>query len=316
MSVKESLDIIKEKKTHVFNTTPAETKISLVLGRFQPPTKGHVHIAKQADHPVIVAIVRGKKTSEDKETNPFTFETQKKVFEEIYPENEDIIEVATGYIPGITSDLRDEGYEVVQVLCGSDRVEGYQQLLKPHMVEELNLTIEIKSISREYDPYAGSDSVTHVSGTLVREALKANDLYSVRQLTGVSKETAEELKTEYDFDDRKKILYLASNTHGSKSDVIDKKIMSLTNNKFKVIRIDDINDIDPDVYAAIGFSDSTRYLSRFSSDTIKIPVASPTRDHWPINHPKDQEGDPSTKSHFVMNIGMSVSIKDRLRYTN
>jgi len=127
--------------------------VAMFIGRLQPPTKLHLSIIREAlkdfDN-VVVALVRGKKS--DIKDNPFSFETQKKIINEVFPDVK-VIEVSTG---NILSAMNASDENINAVLCGSDRVEGYRNQLKN------NPEIAVVETARDMDG---------VSGTKLRKAL-------------------------------------------------------------------------------------------------------------------------------------------------
>lgn len=133
-----------------------ENDNALFIGRLQPPTLMHMQIigdALKCSANVCVAIVKGKKS--DPLANPFTFELQRRIINEAFPDVE-VIEVSTGNI--ITA-INSSTLVITKVLCGSDRLETYRtQLLN-------NPELEIIEMKRDNE----------VSGTKVREAIKRGD---------------------------------------------------------------------------------------------------------------------------------------------
>jgi len=156
--------------------TPGQHKVAVFMGRFQPPTKAHLSIIKQIEQrehlPVVVAIVRGSKTSQNKSKNPFDFETQKAIFRACL-NNVEIIQVSTGFIGEFVDILRRENKEPVVLYCGSDRLSGYQQQVNRYKTQ-LNLNLVVKEIPR---------TEGDISATKVRLALKNDDFETFKKLT-------------------------------------------------------------------------------------------------------------------------------------
>jgi len=156
--------------------TPGQQKVAVFMGRFQPPTKAHLSIIKQIEQhehlPVVVAVVRGSKTSQNKSKNPFDFETQKAILRACL-NNVKIIQVSTGFIGEFVDILRRENKEPVVLYCGSDRLSGYQQQVNRYKTQ-LNLNLVVKEIPR---------TETGISATKVRLALKNDDIEAFKKLT-------------------------------------------------------------------------------------------------------------------------------------
>lgn len=145
--------------------------VGIFSGRMQPVTLAHAKIietmAKENDSG-IVFIVKGKKTSDDKEKNPFDAETQKKMLELIAPKNVKIEIISTGFFVDELNKLNSTKFTAY---AGSDRVKAYASFQK---YMENDNTLEIKEIKRTDED---------ISATKVRDALKSNDEASFKKLT-------------------------------------------------------------------------------------------------------------------------------------
>ena len=118
----------------------AQRRVVVVIGRFNPPTKGHYEIFRKARqfastrkdlnlhfNPVVV-VIGGSKSDADKKRNPLT------VHERIQ------FMTASGHADGVIfkdatnahaalSKLRDDGYEPIAIVAGSDRADDYLRIL-------------------------------------------------------------------------------------------------------------------------------------------------------------------------------------------
>jgi nicotinamide mononucleotide adenylyltransferase len=131
---------------------------ALFIGRLQPPSKMHVEIiehALQKYNSVVVAIVRGKKS--EVAANPFSFETQKEILEEIFGDRISIVQVSTG---NLFTAIEKSNRVITAISCGADRASGYENQLRH------NPEIKIDVFDRKS---------TGVSGTKIRESLLNND---------------------------------------------------------------------------------------------------------------------------------------------
>jgi len=152
--------------------TEKEETHGIFSGRFQPVTKAHAQIVqtigKENKHGTVF-LVKGKKTSEDKERNPFDAETQKKMLQLISPSNVQIKIISTGFFVGELNDMAD-GTKFV-AYAGSDRIKAYEKYNK---YMEDDRTLEVREIKRTDDD---------ISATKVREALINNDIEAFKKLT-------------------------------------------------------------------------------------------------------------------------------------
>ena len=125
ISFKEHLE---EAAFNASSFLPTQTKeVELFLGRMQPVHLGHEAIIKKMKNPV-VALVKGKASSEDKERNPLSAKDQTKFLKKLFP-SITIIEVPSGFVPDIINVLRKEGKEVTTVYAGSDRINQYKGMI-------------------------------------------------------------------------------------------------------------------------------------------------------------------------------------------
>ena len=148
-----------------------DKEVDLFSGRMQPIHKGHEAILKSMNNPV-VALVKGKKSSEDKVRNPLSAEYQEKLIKKLLPGVKVII-VDTGYIPEINNELRKEGLETIRIYAGEDRFKGYQGQIKSfnsQMPEEKQMSVTYKKTERL------------ASATDVRNAIKSDDIEAFKSL--------------------------------------------------------------------------------------------------------------------------------------
>lgn len=141
-----------------------KSQASLFIGRMQPIHNGHSAIIKMMHNPIVV-VVKGKKTSEDKERNPFDFKYQAKLLKLIHPKVV-VEQFPTGYIPDMINEYRKKGIEVDEVLAGEDRFNAYKGMIKSfnkQMPEEKQINVIFTKTPR----------VT--SASKVRELIRADD---------------------------------------------------------------------------------------------------------------------------------------------
>jgi len=154
----------------------------LVVGRFSGFHRGHVELIRRAhlDHPdmlVVIAVVVGKKSSQDLEKNPFTFEERKEMIERILDRlgiQAGIVQVPSAYIPDLVRVLREEhDIDIKYVYCGADRLSSY---LKQDL-ESMGVSV----VYLERDTSA-ADPTQRASATRVRNAVRSNDYEEFKAL--------------------------------------------------------------------------------------------------------------------------------------
>jgi len=136
---------------------------ALFLGRMQPPTKAHISIIENALKifgKVYVAIVKGEKT--DPLKNPFNFETQLEIINDIFGKNVILVQAKNGYVPMIIGYIEEKyNDEISAVLAGSDRKESYERQLSKNYPD-----VQVIEIPR---------TTKGISATALRNALRDDD---------------------------------------------------------------------------------------------------------------------------------------------
>ncbi len=148
---------------------PAKGKVEaeLFLGRLQPPHLGHKKNIDRMKNPII-GIVRGEKSSQDKERNPISLDYQVELIKKMAP-NATVKVFADGFLPFIISAMRGDGLEIVKVFAGTDRIKSYEQTVKSFnkkIPEDRQMDITFVEIERD-------DSA--VSATKVRAAIRSGN---------------------------------------------------------------------------------------------------------------------------------------------
>jgi predicted ABC-type ATPase/phosphopantetheine adenylyltransferase len=137
---------------------------ALFLGRFSPLTKAHYKIIDQAikqyDH-VTVNIVKAKQD----ERNPFPIELQKTMLQLCFGNK---IEVTVSETGNLVRVLQKPSKTINVVLAGTDRSNNYKDQLKVNAPD-----VTVVEIPR----------VDEISGTVVRDSLKNNDVSLFKQNT-------------------------------------------------------------------------------------------------------------------------------------
>ena len=156
-------------------TEATEKEVELFVGRFQPLHKGHAAVIGKMKNPV-VAIVKGKASSADKEKNPLSAKDQAKLIRKAYPKAV-VIEVNTGYIPDIALELVKKGMKVTGIWGGEDRRGNYTGQLKSYDKKNPDAPLNI-----EFKPtFEGGQRIGGTSATLVRKAIRDGDEKAFKQ---------------------------------------------------------------------------------------------------------------------------------------
>jgi hypothetical protein len=147
------------------------TEHELFMGRMQPLHLGHVRIIKSMKNPIVV-IVKGKKSSEDKQRNPFDADYQLHLLRKAVPE----VPVSVSpdaFLAGIIGYFRKNGKEITAIYCGADRIASYQDALNKSnakLPDDKKYNIAFKETER------------FASATSVRKAIKTGDFEAFKKL--------------------------------------------------------------------------------------------------------------------------------------
>ena len=145
--------------------TKGKVKRDLFLGRFQPFHNGHAAIVKSMKSNPVVVIVKGSKSSTDKDKNPFNEEYQMEMISAVFP-NLEVSISPNGFLPGILGFFRKKGEEITRIYCGKDRIEGYKKAIdnaNTKMDDQYRYDVEFIETPRI------------ARATEVRDAIKKND---------------------------------------------------------------------------------------------------------------------------------------------
>lgn len=166
-------------------------KINIMVGRFQPFTKGHYECLKASKYPSIICMVKEKSIDS---RHPFPSEKLVELYKPILSGDSriiDIIVIPVNYISFIADEIKKkhgDKYKIASWTCGSDRSASYKDMVNRYMktVEKnpesnvLSDDFEIISVGRDEEP---SDSksddnlsinvpIKEISATKVRNCLK------------------------------------------------------------------------------------------------------------------------------------------------
>ena len=156
---------------------PGKTKVNIVVGRFQPPTLGHIKLLRQLHAvnslPVVVVQVRSKSG----EKTPFENELITRIWMDItkqYKFIAGVVETQTGFIYNILDALRPL-YEPVLWGTGSDRLKDYDRQISKYGPEA--------NVLKEFQPYEVKRTGKNISATKVRNAIMEDNETEFKKLT-------------------------------------------------------------------------------------------------------------------------------------
>ncbi len=155
-------DIVEENKNEFHGIYP---------GRFQPLTKAHTMIIEKMakeNSKATVFLVKGKKTSQDKNKNPFDEKIQLKMLKKVLPSNVEVKILPTGFFVDELNEMEDKEFKVY---ADNERTAQYNRF-KSYLDEDK--TMEIILIHRTDED---------ISATKVRNALKNNDKKTFEKMT-------------------------------------------------------------------------------------------------------------------------------------
>ena len=191
---------------------PAQSKRAVVIvGRFQPPTIGHYLLINQAKKYIrennhldlftkpIVVVVDGTVSGQDKKKNPLSAEDRIYFMQHSGKANGVIFLVAKNAFDAFNQ-VRKAGYEPIVVGAGSDRVDGYLDMLNDKFVDNsgkkqkhyqlsgVESRNELKASKESLDRIKdGQVNVSKVSGSLARRAVELDYFDEFVSITGLDK---------------------------------------------------------------------------------------------------------------------------------
>ncbi len=183
----------------------ASKKVAVIIGRFNPPTKGHYAVIDAVkkfirQHKELgleagpaVVIIGGGKSDADKKRNPLSVE-ERTIFMKSSGKTNGVLFFSAKNAFEAFSMLRERGYEPVVVAAGPERLTGYKQILdnyfktddgKPITHHSLTLTRDEEAVeTKKKEKAANVDSkldalkgaaelkIKEVSGSLARRAVE------------------------------------------------------------------------------------------------------------------------------------------------
>jgi nicotinamide mononucleotide adenylyltransferase len=189
-----------------------DKKAIVIVGRFQPPTAGHFKLINEARKQIrenksldlyakpIMVIINGEKTSKDKLVNPLTVEERKFFIENSgKAHGVDILHAKNAF--DAFNQVRKHGYEPYMIGAGSDRLQGYLDLLDSKFTNNKGKQqkhIPLPNIKSRHELDDTKDSlekiksegvvkIDQVSGSLARRAAELGYFEEFVKITGFEK---------------------------------------------------------------------------------------------------------------------------------
>ena len=148
-------------------------KVNIVIGRFQPFTKGHYACVEAAmknkSLPTVICIIDTPESKVD-ERHPFPSSMLTDLYGEFFSKDEKIvgvIPVKNADIVKIGEELKKHGFEIASWTCGTDRIDSYTKMSTKYK-EQAGLSDDFEMI----EVYRTDDDV---SATKARQALLDDD---------------------------------------------------------------------------------------------------------------------------------------------
>lgn len=151
-------------------------QINIIVGRFQPFTKGHMNCVfsawKKFHIPTMIVMIDTPDSKVD-EKHPFPSSMLLPIYNELfrdYKEIEGVILTKNANIITIGQTLYDMGYEIKSWTCGTDRYDSYKKMSDKYK--------EDAHLSNDFELIEIKRSDEDISATKVRKALLDNNYNS------------------------------------------------------------------------------------------------------------------------------------------
>lgn len=109
-------------------------QVNILVGRFQPITKGHIkciqYVWDKFHIPTVLCMINTPDTKVD-ERHPFPSSLLMPLYEELFKGDKricDIVLVKNADIVAISTDLKGRGYDIQSWTCGTDRYDAYSKM--------------------------------------------------------------------------------------------------------------------------------------------------------------------------------------------
>lgn len=176
-------------------------RVNIIIGRFQPITKGHMKCVEEAwskaGAPTVLCMIETSKAKVGPR-HPFPSDILLPLYKELFGHNkmvQDIVLVHSADIVKIGETLADMDYKIASWTCGTDRMEAYTRMAKNYKTEA-GLAEDFRII----EVVRGDEDI---SATKLREAIRRDDykvfteLFPTDSITsGQSKRIYKKLRTQ------------------------------------------------------------------------------------------------------------------------
>ena len=175
-------DDTKSEKPKDDETKTDRGEITLVFGRFNPPTIGHQKLlgkAKKAAGKGVLRIYPSR--SQDAKKNPLDTDTKYDVMQQMFPSHADNIvnDPNSKTIFDVLKKAYGDGYSDVNIVVGGDRVKEFDKLASEYNGKLYNFN-SVKTISAG-DRDADAEGVEGMSASKMRKAAAENDFETFRK---------------------------------------------------------------------------------------------------------------------------------------
>ena len=151
-------------------------ELTIVFGRFNPPTKGHEKLFKTAKELAVNGSLKIYPTkTQDQDKNPLSFDRKLyylnlllPVYSQYYCNDDNVKTIIDALV--IAS---DESFDKVQIIVGSDRVETFKELTAKYNGELYTIN-DLKVISAG-NRTEDEDKIEGVSASIARDAVRKDD---------------------------------------------------------------------------------------------------------------------------------------------
>lgn len=149
------------------------TSVNIIIGRFQPITKGHLKCAeyafKQNGCKTVLCMVETLESKVD-ERHPFPSDMLVPMYRDLLKSNKyvvDIVLVKNADIVKIAEQLREKHYVISSWACGTDRYPSYKAMADKYA--------ERAGLAENFEVIEIKRTGTDISATKLRDYLKAGD---------------------------------------------------------------------------------------------------------------------------------------------
>ena len=187
-------------------------RVAVVIGRFNPPTKGHYEVINTVksfikrnpklglDVSPVVVIIGGSKSDADKKRNPLSVDERISFMKGSGNANGVTLLTAINAFAALAM-LRDKGMEPIAVAAGSDRIEDYIKILDKNFTKPDGSPIEHHKVNLKRDDSAvlskSEDKKNAMDSTL--SSMKSGDALATDLVSGSLARRAVELGYEEEF---------------------------------------------------------------------------------------------------------------------